>query len=397
MTAMERWTIGFEPQAPFLVSRRLSLGNLRETEQRIPGRTLRGALAGLLQAADAALAEDLYAGRLVIGDARPTPEGWPTLPIPASLRSCKRFPGLAIGQEKHGFIDLLLTLLRRQRDPKVSIPSHCPICEKGPDHALTPLKPLRGVGFQRVQGSGRPLYREVKMEISDRTHSAMDHLLGTVAPGFLYDEEFILPTGGWSAVLTLPAGRGAQVKAALTGRTVRIGASRTRGLGQWKIATVEPERQPWGLPPLAERLQRFQEVAGPPAGELLLPMLCVTPVVLPDALGRFTIEPDPFTMANALDPAGTCLTAERLAPVLTMADLERVGGWNSLPQLPAPSDLAFMPGSVLVWKARTADLGAVAKVLSEVERKGLGYRRAEGLGIVVFAHPIHCEVREHVQ
>jgi hypothetical protein len=168
---------------------------------------------------------------------------------------------------------------------------YCPVCETGPAHAKTPLKPLGGVGFQRLVEGGQPRYRQVVIETGDRTHTAIDHLTGTVAPGFLYEEEFILPTGKWSAVLTVPAGRYAQLRAALAGRTLRIGASRTRGLGHWQIATVEPERQPWGLPPLTERLSRFQAAVGAAAGELLVPMLCVTPVVLPDTWGRFRSRP----------------------------------------------------------------------------------------------------------
>jgi hypothetical protein len=222
-----------------------------------------------------------------------------------------------------------------------------------------------------------------------------------VASGFLYDEEFVLPgeegSHGWTAVISLPTGVGSQLQEALRDKTLRIGSSRTRGLGQWKVRAVQREDRPWGLDPLQKRMERFQQAVSTPTGEWLVPILCVTPVVLPDSMGRYTVQPDSHAMARALDPSGTVLTADHLEPVLALADLERMGGWNSLPGLPAPSDLAIVPGSILVWKIKKSDPVKVIGLLSEVEQRGLGLRRAEGLGAIVIAHPIHCEVREHVQ
>ncbi len=383
-----RYIIEFEPQGPIAVTRTMSRGNFRQTQSFIPGRALRGALAATLSDAQPDLARLVYEGRLIIGDAREKPGQGFVLPMPASLKTCKRFPGFGDAADEHRAQDMLLETADTRE-------YQCSRCRK--ENAFNPLETFTGNGFYRTADGS---YHEISVMTGSQTHTAIDRVTGTVASGFLYEEEFIAKPSGapwrWQAPVLLPSGKEQAVETALRGRYLSVGSSKSRGMGTCVVMGLKnADASPWGLPPLKNRLDALQKAADRGADTWLLPMLCASALVLPDVFGRYSGAPSVQTFASALDPERKLLGPSHLHLETAMSGLVRLGGWNTFPGVPATADLAVVEGSVFLWTVTGVSRDDLLPFLIRAEHDGIGLRRAEGCGDVIFAHPIHLEVKNH--
>jgi CRISPR-associated protein Csx10 len=69
-----------------------------------------------------------------------------------------------------------------------------------------------------------------------------------------------------------------------------------------------------------------------------------------------------------------------------------VRGWSTGYRLPKPDDLAIKSGSVFLYRYDGRDSDGLLGALAELERKGTGLRREEGLGQVAASWPFHVEL-----
>lgn len=157
------------------------------------------------------------------------------------------------------------------------------------------------------------------------------------------------------------------------GATISLGKSRTAGYGR---AVIEEKPRPlpkewreWWKWPTSEETDEKN------SGEHKLILTFLSPAIIRDANGQFTLDPKHALSARLRVPAST------LEQDKAFCKPEIVGGFNRTWGLPLPQAWAIKPGSVFVYKL-TEDTKPTREDLLELERTGLGERRAEGFGSI---------------
>lgn len=167
---------------------------------------------------------------------------------------------------------------------------------------------------------------------------------------------------------------------------LRIGKGRNRSYGQVKVVIVpmaENDPPAWIHAPLEERLKAM------PPNELFI--MLATDAIVQDTWGRFygRFEPDWLTplleLENEADVEIIAADDERPAQVVRTKLVESFDARSGLPRW---RDKALVAGSTarLVFangKRPSTD------VLKRMETEGIGLRRGEGFGRVIFNHPAH--------
>jgi CRISPR-associated protein Csx10 len=77
----------------------------------------------------------------------------------------------------------------------------------------------------------------------------------------------------------------------------------------------------------------------------------------------------------------------------------RISGWNSVSRIFKSDDVALVVGSTFLLSVPEDDEQHVVDWMQTVMQSGIGVRRSEGFGRVVFDEPLHlaaCENREQI-
>ena len=160
---------------------------------------------------------------------------------------------------------------------------------------------------------------------------------------------------------------------------VSLGRSRSGGYGQAEISQVQVHDQEpeWDAP---------EENEDVPAGKLIVTLR--SDVLVRDARGQFVV--DAAWLGQLLSQL---LQVETLVPENAFLGTRLVGGFNRRWRLPVPQALAVRMGSVLIFQ----DPGCDPATLAALEARGIGERRAEGFGRIVFNRQRVAElkVEEH--
>jgi CRISPR-associated protein Csx10 len=236
-------------------------------------------------------------------------------------------------------------------------------------------------GFQRVPVQKRMI-----------TNTAIERASGTAAHGMLFSHEVIEESDVHEDVLfrgivTLPeALRSKLIELAGYRQRIAVGYGRSRGLGQLSVAG-------WGTPAverqtLADRWATFNEVAcalwdlfqRQPQGEYFS-LTLQSHLALRDAAG------EPILGRIRAEDLGLPGAAVRCRSVLSAV---AVPGWNAALNLPKPDTWALGRGSALLFRLPPGhDRRPVIDRLQEIEREGVGDRRAEGFGRMTACDRFH--------
>jgi len=164
---------------------------------------------------------------------------------------------------------------------------------------------------------------------------------------------------------------------------LRIGKGRNRSYGQVKVVILpmsEDDPPTWIHAPLDERLEGSQ------ANELFITL--ATDTILQDTWGRFYGRFERDWLADELQMADVQVMAaddERPAQVVRTKFVESFDARSGLPRW---RDKAMVAGST----ARLVFMNGKRPsndVLKRLETEGIGLRRGEGFGRVIFNHPAH--------
>jgi CRISPR-associated protein Csx10 len=156
------------------------------------------------------------------------------------------------------------------------------------------------------------------------------------------------------------------------GTILSLGKSRTAGYGR-VIVDDKPVRLPdgwregWKWPAPKEE--------GNDAAEPKLIITFLSPAILRDANGQYTLDPR-YALAARLGVTVNTFEEEK-----TFCKSEIVGGFNRTWGLPLPQAWAVKAGSVFVYKL-AGDAKPAKQDLLGLEKTGLGERRAEGFGSI---------------
>ncbi len=370
----KRFLLIIRVDEPIVVARRAEAGNIFDCAEHIPTSTLIGALAH--EAAERWDLSDqvIYGHFLDIfrrGAIRFMPlypahfdenrdRVLPTIPPPMDLLVCK--------------IDRRLDEHNERRSYAVSrVPDECCLHKCG-----IPLVPLGE--FVSVKGVPEPirpkLCEEMHPQINPRTQrAATGNLYGYVA--FATGQYFIgeihcRDEHTWKTLCQLTGIVKEQQPFPL-----RLGKGTGRGYGL-VAAYLEPitdvEMDPWRGIPLTDRV---------PSATAAITLTLLTDAILSDRWGRFQQTLD----ARLLEE----LIGQPVEIINTFCKTSHVSGFNNHLGLPRWRDLAIKAGSAVGFQLRgSTDLASLQSRLRAIENEGIGLRRHEGFGLVVFNHPIYA-------
>jgi len=399
-----KWLVDMQAVAPlFFRSERTQAGS--RTLSYVPGTSVLGALAQAHQTlrrppaefarfflGDAVRLSNLYPARFA--DKMVREDRTPVQPLPATARSCKRFPGFAADAEDprdapHGVTDGLIPLalfaLDGERNPKLMEPLRaCPRCA---DHR--PLDHIEGF-FRRASNGTMARAQAEAAEV--RTRSAISYRIGTVKPELLYSRAVIaagtLFWGQWDIADAVAADFEAFIEQASEGGWIRLGNNRTRSLGRVSIGYA-PRGTVDTAAALEERVRSFSTAVQAHAAAhgvkldapAYAPLTLTSDMILYDRLlrPRLAITNDDLAAFPGLEGAQV---------MYMTGDVQRVAGWNDLWGLPRADEWAIKMGSV-AFIALPDLTEAVCKALFQLQEAGLGQRRSGGYGRLVVADPIH--------
>lgn len=393
---MKMYQLLFEAQQPLMFGDRVSLtGNVLESDVFGPGATLRGAVAWeILQFMDAENAwfqEAFIAGKLSIGDAYPVvhdqaEQGVLCGPTPLTALSCKRFDGLR-GKGAHGVVDDVFAGVAdehiRNQCHYRKHQSSLKTCQHPIEGEVCGNRPKR---FSKQLYKGSKGWRHAELARVSFTRTAIDSRVGSVRAERLYTLECLDRGNQFAATVKLADGLDPQLMACFEGHSLRVGNSRTRGLG--KITVIKLREIQDAREQLLKRLQAFQKLARDAGlkteGQTWFTVDLQTPLQALDAClnPRLSLSQSDFA-ACFKKGVDVTLVAQHVRHV-------QRGGWNALLNMPKPSMPMQAPGSVyLLTVAGSAD--EHVDDLLRLQRYGLGENFAEGYGHVVVCHPFHMD------
>lgn len=404
-------------KSPLLVGRGANEAFYRLTRQDIPGSVLRGSLVRQMLAACRHAPDephhDCDFGRLfeaaeppVFENLYPTPAGSEDLPLPAllSARSCKYHPGFINARDEeeqgHGVGDVLIPQVVFEEMLAAGIPlpllyqPRCPKCgaEAKPFEASLVMFRLK---------SGPLSFDNVPVSVRRTSRTAIDRRRAVAAEGQLYTLEVVDPLDSQGRPTTFRGAiRASPEQTALLqhwlGRLNALGSGQSRGLGRVQIKAVPPGQLDRPLPPLAERLEKFNQAVQAEwdfyctlAGSAPLPgdttFFCLD-LLSPVSLTRRGL-PAPTLLPDMLGLPG------QVHLIRAFAAYNRGGGWHLKAGLPRRTELTIEAGSVFMYRCDGLALADLEPYLALLEAAGLSapIPRNQGLGRVAACLPFHYQ------
>lgn len=369
-----RCILDLELRSPVLVPD-ATLGNLVTTRDHIPGSLLLPALDRWL----AALLADrrtlaLAAGAVQVRNAYPAPGGERLLPVPAALFKLK---------EGETYSNHLF------REPA---PPHHPPDHPGPPPAARPQRKQQRSGYvgrtglprrAPTDGSGEAQPEVLQVSSTAITHATLDDesQRPTERVGGVFTYQAIRPDQRFQAEVWISKGLIAELPSdwlRAAPRTIRIGRAKKDDYGQVQVTA------------------RMAEPADPPDAKVLTVWLA-SPLLLRDA--ALNPSADPAVLARSLEselgvrltprPRGAGRPAAgsgRPVPEPDQGTAQfarpwRDEGWTNAWQMRRPTRFGLAPGSCFAFDVEgRLDSAALARL----EARGLGERRGEGYGELVF-------------
>ena len=359
--ASHRYRIMLYTERPVIIAEKPETGNIYQGQIVIPGSTLRGAFAEKAQPGDLQVNDptkyDTFKRLFILGGLRfshlnplevSDGIGIPVVQLPMGL------------QQVESSQDIFTSVFQKLSEHK----------------AFSGWMRLHD-GLQRASYHTEP---HPHVRINPDLKRASDGDLYTyeaIPAGRYYTGEIYLADNDWQSIgelLRLNINQPFEL---------RIGKGRNRSYGQVKVVIVpmaEDEPPAWIHVPLKDRLKAT------PANELFITL--ATDTILQDPWGRFYGRFDPDWIARELQIPDVQVMAaddERPAQVVRTKFVESFDARSGLPRW---RDKALVAGSTarLVFangKQPSTD------VLKRLETEGIGLRRGEGFGRVIFNHTAH--------
>lgn len=326
----------------------------------------------------------------------------PALPLPATARSCKRFPGFrsdvleADDPPPHGVYDALTAWTCFAESDQTNAATlrdlrTCPICGESMDTFR---------GYFRRDAFDSQQMSQTSVQEGLRTRTGILRETDTVAPGVLYSREVLRAGSEFWGTIVVPDDVAQEfrsfVQEANESRMLRVGNNRTRGFGRLVLnLTVgeESASQDDMVEELRARIQAFgqalsqrSELSGVTLShEQYVPLTLTSDLILRDNALRYQSAITPSDLSQRWGLPASDLIYQN-------SSTRRVMGWNGLWRMPKPDAAAISQGSVFLFGfEKELPDDALDKFLS-LQRAGIGHRRTEGFGQVRVADPFHWEV-----
>ncbi len=348
---------------PLLVAERAAAGNRFQGRDCIPGTVLRGALANW--AAQALDLEDdaTYQAflHLFVRDGIRFPTlyplqreksfFYPAIPMPRDAFACKvySYHSLEWGTKGQG--------------------AQCSTCN-------SPTKAVRGKFYPLRTLDPQPFKSEQRVEM----HIRIDPQTGRVEEGQLFDYVPLEAGQYFVGELRCTDKETWELLQAFTGLAekepfdLQLGRATRRGYGRITLWATDRELFLWELLPLQDRVPQKQEE---------LTVILLTDTIVQDAWGRFATGFDAIWLAEEMG-FPVSIIEERAFAGKRMAD-----GFNTQWHLPRWRAVALEAGSSARLRLEEPVTPELQRRLRHLEQEGIGERRNEGYGRVIFNHPLY--------
>jgi CRISPR-associated protein Csx10 len=370
---------------PLVLARRNETGSLFETQHFIPGTRLRGAFASQFVNQNGLTDPETYAQfvRFFFRNTVEFANLYPALrkdvylysaiPAPKDFLTCKIYSGFGKGRHRaKGFAG-----------QPVNIPTYCwhDDCN-GKQIALQTLSDFVAIEEDSL--------REHTVSSRSEMHQQIDQLTQRVDEDNLFGYT-VLKTGQyfvgelqfddeetWSSFQKLTAIPPETNKSF----TLHLGKALRRGYGQvtacWQLCDDQE-------PHILNRLFLSQRVNNP---QQILTMTLLTDAIIVDEWGRHL---NSFECAWLQQELGLQIQPKSLN---VFAQTRQVDGFNTYLGVSRSRDIALVAGSAVGFKLLNPPDDWLSH-LEKIEQHGIGLRRREGFGRVVFNHPIYAEESLH--
>lgn len=385
---------------PLLIARRAEAGNQFETIESIPGGVLRGALAWRVvhhagQTFDAQDGDSFrnfvqlfFRDAVAFSPLVPVQlgthafQGYATIPAPRDLVTCELHPGYAVQSKDEGH-----GVWSRAWDDDML--QFCPVCRKEAEEQGRPDPETRletVSGFLPLNSAG--LTTKFSPKQSVEMHIRLDPQTGRVQSGDLFGYVALEPGQFFVGEVTCANAevwkalqQAAGVKALGQMNELRLGKASRRGYGRVSVVFREAQAAPWHGPELSQRITDPRKVV----------LTFISDAIIADPWGRFVQGFEEGWLRRELElPADVSL---QLEPERCFSAVRAVDSFNAKLGLPRTRDMALVAGSSARLTFTGIKPDALRELLKTAELRGLGLRRDEGYGRVVFNHPIY----QHLQ
>lgn len=362
------WRIVARTEEPVIISRRSQTANAFEGVSILTGTALLGALATRaakqmgLRKKDVAPPEFIayfLRGGMQVSDLLPaeTPENSrnliPAIPMPKSFRGCELYPPFGKPKESHPHVD-------GEVDESV--------CSAEINGNPCGGKLKKQTGFLNLSG------RTQKVRTREEAHIEIDRKTQRVAEGQLYEYMGIEAGQLFVGEIRCDSAYAERILA-LTGLQLntlgelRLGKATRRGYGRVSVWLEVSQDDPFTPETFAKRTQVQTEFT----------MLLLSDMIATDAWQRFQRSFSEGWLGHALQVKEVTITEQ-------FTSSREVDAFNTHRRQPRWRDVAIEAGSIVRFTLDKVD-DAVLKQLQSAEQNGLGLRRAEGFGRIVFNHP----------
>jgi CRISPR-associated protein Csx10 len=411
-------------EAPVSINSDRATENARTLDY-ISGSTIRGALAGrYLSQTSTGKADEIFE-KIFVEDNVKFGNLYPFAgkPLPKTAVTCKRWSGFK-DENKHGVFDNLPLLAIRwlvslessdynelnEVNNILSENRSCSTCCE--NEQSYPLEPVNG--FYKIE-NGRAVFTKPTHSLITRT--GINRKTGNVEHGILYNIEVIneyikdaLNTSGYSKTFfkgqvkiedSLPSEIKDQIhRMFASDPIIRLGTSKTRGLGKTKVQSYETSAIIPDLNNFRERLNQFNVFIRKKFRKLsptlyekyakkkyFLSIDFLSDAILIDKYLRYKTAIDTEVLSGLLP--------EHTDSIHIIGGVSRhinIAGWNSALGMPKSDELAIEKGSVVLLSYDGSEESlpdALYKDLFSLEQKDIGVRNNEGYGRIKFSDEFH--------
>lgn len=378
----KRFRLLIRTDEPLIVAGRSEAGNQFDTVTAIPGTTVRGAFAvqvarqhDLSQPAIYEQFVQLFErGQIQFPFLYPTYQSGPrdlysAIPTPLDMLTCKKIPGLE--KHQHGVV--------AQTTSPLTAEARCPSPNCEADlQALSDYMTLA------------PARRLITPNKANEMHIRIDPNLQRVNRGDLYGYVALSVGQYFVGELQVADETAWHQFQSLTGLpeagqtfTLRLGKATGRGYGK-VTALLQPcdnEESVWVRLPFAERVSA--------TAPQILVFTLLTDTIVTDDWGRYRTS---FTHPWLTKLLG--LTIDQINP---FAQVRPINSFHSYLGLPRQRDIALKAGSTVGLHLSQPLSDEQLHKLQILEQTGIGLRRNEGFGQVVFNHPLYHHQFRQIQ
>lgn len=394
---------------PVLIARRAAAGNQFEGLDHIPGVSIRGALGALVGARSnldnnqdnrATFTRLFFRNQVRFSPLYPCHQEkeflYPTIPAPIDLFVTERHSGKQLKEEGHH-------IYTAQQAARIDF------SEEITDDKEAKLGPLGSylTVLEKVPLIKVPLSSEMHLTIDPETGRAMDENLfsySVIPAGQYFMGEWSFDNGQDWLTLREMAGLPATPEEGFSDElagdasesfSLRLGKATRRGYGKVSAVFMRSHNDAVSLFAGLGLKERVAEVKQP------LIMTLISPTIVLDAWGRGQQGFDEAWLTKELGIEVEIVRQEGPLGIrypLKFANSQVIDSFNNVMGLARHRDMALKAGSAVTLRVNQAiSLTELQARLEKIEFEGLGMRRNEGFGRVIFNHPVYQDACQGVE